>query len=263
MVNSIGLIESRGLAALVEAADVILKNSPVKIMGINKLNNSLVSLAVYGEANYVKAAVDSGVEAGKKVGEIYSYAVVDNPTNELLNLFSELFQIKDEKSKISDFPKSVEQSNSRTEQIQKEKKVVPGNDQQTMESKLQTVSKVERPKKMKVKVHQVKEEKVEEEILIESKDQISKSDKTLSTIERLRREALGLKERKSTVKQNVDDKTKIFSNKIIKVDFKIIKEMNVHKLRRYARSFEKFPIKGREISRAKREELVKLFNSFV
>ena len=42
MNNSIGLIESKGLVALVEAADVILKNSPVKVLGIHKLDNGLV-----------------------------------------------------------------------------------------------------------------------------------------------------------------------------------------------------------------------------
>lgn len=64
MANSIGLIESRGIVALVEATDVILKNSPVKVLGIHKLNNGFVSLAVYGESDYVQAAVDAGTEAG-------------------------------------------------------------------------------------------------------------------------------------------------------------------------------------------------------
>ena len=263
MANSIGLIESRGLVALVEAADVILKNSPVNILGIHKLNNGLVSLAVYGESDYVQAAVDAGTEAGKKVGEIFSHSVVDNPAKELLNLFSELYQVKDEKIKISDSPKFMEQLKPRTEQIQKEKKVLVKNVQQVMETKTPSVSKFKEPRKIKVKVPLIKKEKVEKEIPVESKDDVLKSEKTLSTIERLRREALGIEEKKSTVKKDIDVKAKTISSKNSKIDFNEIEKMNVHKLRRYARDFEKFPIKGREISRANRDELVKLFETIV
>ncbi len=71
MSNSIGLIESKGIVALIEAADVILKNSPVTILGIHKLDNGLVSLAVSGNSDYVRAAIESGVEAGRRVGEIW------------------------------------------------------------------------------------------------------------------------------------------------------------------------------------------------
>ena len=93
MLNSIGLIESKGLVALIEAADVILKNSPVKILGIKKLENGLVSLAVFGDSDYVNAAIESAVEAGRRVGEIYASTVVDDPGKELIDLFSDLFAI--------------------------------------------------------------------------------------------------------------------------------------------------------------------------
>jgi len=85
----------------------------------------------------------------------------------------------------------------------------------------------------------------------------------LSTIERLRREALGIEEKKNVVKQDTAVKIKNNSSKNSKIDFNEIEKMNVHKLRRYARGFEKFPIKGREISRANRDELVKLFETML
>ncbi|MCK7524848.1 MAG: BMC domain-containing protein [Ignavibacteriales bacterium] len=85
------MIESKGIVALIEAADVILKNSPVTILGIHKLDNGLVSLAVSGNSDYVRAAIESGVEAGRRVGEIYASSVVDNPGKDLLEIFSELF----------------------------------------------------------------------------------------------------------------------------------------------------------------------------
>lgn len=261
MANSIGLIESRGLVALVEAADVILKNSPVNILGIHKLNNGLVSLAVYGEPDYVQAAVDAGTEAGKKVGEIFSFSVVDNPPKELLNLFSELYEVKGEKIIISDSPKIFEQLKPLTEQNQKEKEILFENVHRVLETEKPAASKFEKARKMKSKAARIKEEKVEKKMPVKSKDNISRSDNTLSTIERLRREALGIEEK--TRKPKPDTQAKIISRNNSIIDFNEIEKMNVHKLRHYARGFEKFPIKGREISRANRDELVKLFESIV
>ena len=53
----------------------------------------------------------------------------------------------------------------------------------------------------------------------------------------------------------------ISSKKVGEVDFDAINKMNVHKLRHYAREFPEFPIRGRAISRANRDELVELFKS--
>lgn len=263
MAHSIGLIESRGLVALVEAADVILKNSPVKILGIHKLNNSLVSLAVYGDSDYVKAAVDAGTEAGKKVGEIFSFSVVDNPPKELMSLFSELYQSNDEKIKVVDLPETIGMLKPQLEQKQIEKKVLIESVRQVSETKKPVTSKFEKSRAIKSKTVRIREEKVEKEVQVESKDDISKSEINLGTIERLRREALGIEGKKNFVKPNFDTGTKTISSTNPKIDFEEIEKLNVHKLRHYARNFENFPIKGREISRANRNELVKLFETLV
>ncbi|MFZ2863464.1 MAG: BMC domain-containing protein, partial [Ignavibacteriaceae bacterium] len=91
MSTSFGLIESKGLVALVEAADVILKNSPVEILGVHKLNNGLTALAVSGDQDYVNAAVESAVDAGKRVGEINAFTVIDQPPKQVLKIFGDLF----------------------------------------------------------------------------------------------------------------------------------------------------------------------------
>jgi hypothetical protein len=93
--------------------------------------------------------------------------------------------------------------------------------------------------------------------------------KPLNTIERLRKEALGLEKKKKKSKE-----ISVFSTKIIEdvknenstiansdADFNLINQMNVHKLRHYARKFPDFPIKGREISRANRDVLVEWFKA--
>lgn len=101
MSNSIGLIESKGLVALIEAADVILKNSPVTILGLHKLENGLVTLVVSGDSDYVKAAIESGTEAGRRVGEIYASSIVDNPDKQLIELFIDLFPVTKDYESVS------------------------------------------------------------------------------------------------------------------------------------------------------------------
>ncbi len=268
MINSIGLIESRGLVALVEAADVILKNSPAKILGIHKLENGLISMALYGEAEYVKAAVESAVISGNRVGEIYASSVIDNPDEALLNLFSEIFDLKKEKI-FNAHDKIIKQNIPQIDIDVSKNKSEPIIEVRASDNLIPlSVNKAESSHK------KIVEKKSGVNNLVENKSKREKeikkyvpSQNSSSTIERLRMEALGLTEKKIMAKPVTVENKKIQISKNIlsdsKVDFDIIKKMNVHKLRHYARGFEKFPIKGREISRANRDELVALFKTIV
>ncbi len=285
MANSIGLIESKGIVALIEAADVILKNSPVTILGIHKLDNGLVSLAVSGNSDYVRAAIESGVEAGRRVGEIYASSVVDNPGKELLEIFSELFPgeeisqpLEDEadiekikfvdktpKEKINLFKSGVQQSKTESKREKSKPLQVTG------------ITPIHKIKKLKEKTDTQSNSKMNETIenkieddknIIKESDLKTETEKPLSTIERLRLEALGLENKKKKSKESVSSKKIIDGvkneNSTLKnsdADFELINQMNVHKLRHYARKFPDFPIKGREISRANRDELVEWFES--
>lgn len=288
MVNSIGLIESKGLVALIEVADVILKNSPVNILGIHKLENGLISLAVSGNSDYVKAAVDAGVEAGKRVGEIHSFSVIDNPQKELINLFGNLFPevklkeinridvktetaLEPEKHKLEEISKeiiSVKPAVRSESKREKSKPILVTNVdpikivKKTVDKKSEKIKPVDSEKETKKNI---------DEKLIQQKDEEDETKKSISTIERLRLEALGLK-KKDRTNDNVKSDSEIPNEKVNKInlalesrdiDFSAIDEMNVHKLRNYARKFPEFPIKGREISRANRDELVKLFKSLI
>ncbi|HMN23162.1 MAG TPA: BMC domain-containing protein [Ignavibacteriaceae bacterium] len=297
MSNSIGLIESKGLVALVEAADVISKNSPVKILGVHKLVNGLVTLAVSGNTDYVNAAIESGAEAGRRVGEIYSFSVVDNPNEVLLEIFSELFPantnikaavdkkldvqiITEDKILDEDFNKNISEIVKVKTEFKREKskplqvtKISPIH----KIKKNKTQPNIEAPKKEDKSFTKDNIPKKVEEAATEIDEPIenildeNKSAKPLSTIERLRIEALGLENEKTKLKE-VSSSTKKKKEKVkneikpkenkgkTEIDFEAISKMNVHKLRHYARAFSDFPIKGREISRANRTELVELFN---
>ena len=77
--EALGLIECRGLVAMIEAADAAVKSANVKLVGWEKIDAGLVTAIVRGEVGAVKAAVDAGAAAGRKVGEVLSTHVIPRP----------------------------------------------------------------------------------------------------------------------------------------------------------------------------------------
>jgi ethanolamine utilization protein EutM len=83
MQQALGLIETRGLVTAIEAADAMLKAARVKFLGRQKVKAGLMAVMVAGDVGAVKAAVDAGTAAGKKVGEIVSSLVIPRPHEEI------------------------------------------------------------------------------------------------------------------------------------------------------------------------------------
>jgi ethanolamine utilization protein EutM len=83
--QAIGLIETRGLVALVEGTDAMLKAANVELAGpVTQVGNALVTAVVVGDVAAVKAAVDAGATAIKAIkGEIVSVHVIPRPHNEV------------------------------------------------------------------------------------------------------------------------------------------------------------------------------------
>src|SRR5207244_7661334 len=77
--EALGLIECRGLVAMIEAADAAVKSANVTLVGWEKIDAGLVTAIVRGEVGAVKAAVDAGAAAGRKVGEVLSTHVIPRP----------------------------------------------------------------------------------------------------------------------------------------------------------------------------------------
>lgn len=80
---ALGMIETRGLVASIEAADAMVKAASVTIIGQTKAGGGLVSTLVRGEVGAVKAATDAGSIAANKVGEVVSVHVIPRPHEEL------------------------------------------------------------------------------------------------------------------------------------------------------------------------------------
>lgn len=77
--EALGMIETRGLIAAIEAADVMCKAAHVYLVGIEKIGSGLVTVMVRGDVGAVKSAVESGVSAAGKLGELVTAHVIPRP----------------------------------------------------------------------------------------------------------------------------------------------------------------------------------------
>ena len=81
--SAIGLIETRGLTASIEATDAMLKAADVKLVGTEKIGSGLVTVIVTGEVGAVKAATESGQEAASRLGELVAVHVIPRPHSDI------------------------------------------------------------------------------------------------------------------------------------------------------------------------------------
>jgi microcompartment protein CcmL/EutN len=77
--DALGMIETKGFAAMVEASDAMVKAAKVELVGYEKTGGGYVTAIVRGDVASVKAAVDAGVQAAQKVGEIVSSHIIPRP----------------------------------------------------------------------------------------------------------------------------------------------------------------------------------------
>ena len=77
--EALGLIETRGFIAAIEAADAMVKAANVTLVGREKTGSGLVTVMVKGDVGAVKAAVEAGIEAALRVGELVSIHVIPKP----------------------------------------------------------------------------------------------------------------------------------------------------------------------------------------
>lgn len=80
--EALGIIETRGLVAAIEAADAMLKAANVQLVGTEKIGSGLVSVMVRGDVGAVKSAVEAGQANASKLGEIIATHVIPRPHND-------------------------------------------------------------------------------------------------------------------------------------------------------------------------------------
>ncbi len=77
--NALGMIECRGFAAVVEAADAMVKAAKVELVQYEKTGGGYVTAVVRGDVAAVRAAVDAGARAAERVGEVVSTHIIPRP----------------------------------------------------------------------------------------------------------------------------------------------------------------------------------------
>jgi microcompartment protein CcmL/EutN len=222
MYQALGLVETKGLVASIEAADAMLKASKVRLVGKERALAGLITIVVVGDVAAVKASVDAGAAAAQRVGELVSVHIIPKPDDQIKTILpiEEVKKTSTSQEKIK--PKLSKPAEKIIEDIivKKEIKVTP---------------------------------KVKPDIPIKEEPKKDKTTEISSaTIERLKREALGKKPDQEKIKKQIPSK---------EINMRELEKLNVHQLRRLARSTENFPIKGREISRANRGQLLDYFKT--
>jgi len=77
--EALGMIETRGLVAAIEAADAMVKAANVELIGTEKIGSGLVSVMVRGDVGAVKSAVEAGSNSASRLGEIIATHVIPRP----------------------------------------------------------------------------------------------------------------------------------------------------------------------------------------
>src|SRR5688500_12232732 len=85
--EALGLLECKGLVALMEGSDAMLKAANVEMIGWDKAGSGMVTAFVKGDVAAVKAAVDAGAEAAGRVGTVVSVHVIARPHDELGGMY--------------------------------------------------------------------------------------------------------------------------------------------------------------------------------
>lgn len=81
--EALGMVECMGLVAMIEAADAMVKSANVKLVGYERIDAGLVTAIVRGEVGAVKAAVEAGAAAGRRVGTVVATHVIARPHEEV------------------------------------------------------------------------------------------------------------------------------------------------------------------------------------
>ncbi len=88
--EALGMVETRGLVAAIEAADSMLKAANVVLIGTEKIGSGLVSVMVRGDVGAVKSAVETGANNAQRLGELVATHVIPRPHDDVEKILPSL-----------------------------------------------------------------------------------------------------------------------------------------------------------------------------
>jgi len=247
MLLALGLLETKGLVGAIEAADAMVKAANVKIIGKENSSGALVTIKIVGDVAAVKSAIDAGSVAAQRVGQLVSAHVIPRPHDELSVL------IEERKTQKSIKTKTKKKTASPSDKIDKKKESSKEKTIQQLPKETQVEMVLEKPIEKKLETEKIVKPKIKKTSDDKPKKEATKP-KVIDTLAKLRAEAKSEME----TSDSADSK----SNSEKELDKEIL-TMNVHELRRLARSNLDFPIKGRDISKANRKVLLEYFRELL
>jgi len=220
--QALGLIETKGLLASIEAADTMVKSADVSIIEKTYVGGGLVTIAVTGDVGAVKAAIEAGVAAVKNLNEeaLVSEHVIPRPHEELESIIGSKSSVETQEFLVSD--EKVEEP----KEIQETQQIQDAEDLEVIEEIQDT-------------------EEVEE---------IQNSDALDNDLDKLHKGSL-----ENLHKDDVDNL--VIKNGIEKTVL-ILSKLKVVKLRNLAREYKDFGITGRVISKAGKNQLLAKFKLY-
>ncbi|MCK4551522.1 MAG: BMC domain-containing protein [Tenericutes bacterium] len=94
MKEALGLVETIGFVGAIEAADAMVKSANVTMLGKEKIGSGYVTVMVRGDVGAVKAAVEAGSEAARRVGQLASSHVIPRPHEDVEELLKSIIEEK-------------------------------------------------------------------------------------------------------------------------------------------------------------------------
>ncbi len=263
MTNSIGVIETKSLAAAAEMLNRILNSYTVELLKTEFPGNGFITIFLTGEYSQMKYSISEAEKVSADFAVYFKSSIITKPDERLFELFespvkkklkeTEIQKPKVEKQKITISNEIIVNGKPKKEQTKAEKDLNPEANNQLFKRFTKRV----RLGKKDNDNSQNRQIKLVQKSVIDPAN--IRADNP--TIAKLRMEALG----KSDTEPKVIKSDLSFSsengNGILSMEQ--LQQLNVHRLRRYARNFENFPIKGREISRANRQELLNHFKDLI
>lgn len=262
MTNSIGIIETKSVAAAAEMLNRILSSYKVELLKTEFPGNGFITLFLTGEYSQMKASVTEAEIVSSDFASYFKSSIITKPDEKLFDLLGSIEQkkikhIKDQQPeekqnitnvenvvKKTDTPQQVEKSEAISEKVEAVQQINSFAKRIRLEK-----SEKEKPEKKQIEL-------VRKLVIDPAKIRVDNP-----TIAKLRMEALGKTDKEKRVSKQVISVENENGNGLLSMEQ--LQQLNVHKLRRYARNFDNFPIKGREISRANREELLNHFKELM
>ena len=88
--EALGMVETRGLVAAIEASDAMVKAADVTLVGTEKIGSGLVTVMVRGDVGAVKAATDVGAQAAGRLGELVAVHVIPRPHGDIESILPKI-----------------------------------------------------------------------------------------------------------------------------------------------------------------------------